>query len=58
MVVPSVCAVSSPGLPDVDATDLSVLGRDVVDHFDVLLSRRRNEVVLLAQRHRSRVEQA
>ena len=52
------CAVSSPGLPDVDATDLSVLGRDVVDHFDVLLSRRRNEVVLLAQRHRSRVEQA
>jgi hypothetical protein len=46
------------GFTDVDATDLSVLGRDVLDHFDVLLSRRRNEVVLLAQRHRYRVEQA
>jgi hypothetical protein len=40
-----------------DATDLSVLGRDVLDHFDVLLSRRRNEVVFLAQRHHYRVEQ-
>ena len=45
------------GLTDIDATDLSVLGRDVLDHFDVLLSRRRNEVVFLAQRHHYRVEQ-
>jgi hypothetical protein len=30
------------------ATDLSILGRDVLDHFDVLLSRRRDEIALLA----------
>jgi Aspartyl protease len=33
------------------ATDLSILGRDVLDHFDVILSRRRNEVLLLAPNH-------
>jgi hypothetical protein len=38
------------------ATDLSVLGRDVLDNFDVILSRRRNEVLLLAPRHQYRVE--
>jgi Aspartyl protease len=27
------------GFTDIDATDLSVLGRNVLDHFDVLLSR-------------------
>jgi hypothetical protein len=36
---------------DPRATDLSVLGRDVLDNFDVILSRRRNEVVLLAPNH-------
>lgn len=40
---------------DPDATDMSILGRDVLDHFDVILSRRRNEVVLLAERHVYRV---
>ncbi len=33
------------------ATDLSILGRDVLDHFDVIISRRRNEVLLLAGNH-------
>jgi hypothetical protein len=42
---------------DPSATDLSILGRDVLNHFDVILSRRRNEVVLLAPNHQYRVEQ-
>lgn len=37
------------------ASDLSVLGRDVLNHFDVIISRRRNEVVLLAERHTYRI---
>jgi hypothetical protein len=36
---------------DPTATDFSILGRDVLDHFDVILSRRRNEVLLLAGNH-------
>jgi len=39
-------AFTAPG-----ATDSSVLGRDVLDHFDLIVSRRRNEVLLLAPRH-------
>lgn len=31
--------------------DLNVLGRDVLAHFDVILSRRRNEVLLIAGNH-------
>jgi len=42
---------------DPSATDLSILGRDVRNHFDVILSRRRNEVLLLAPNHQYRVEQ-
>ncbi len=38
------------------AADMSILGRDVLDHFDLLLSRRRNEVLLLATNHRYRAE--
>lgn len=38
------------------ATDLSVLGRDVLDNFDLIVSRRRNEIVLLAPRHRYQIE--
>ena len=38
------------------ATDLSILGRDVLNHFDLILSRRNNEVLLLAPNHRYRVE--
>ena len=41
---------------DSAATDLSVLGRDVLDNFDLIVSRRRNEIVLLAPRHQYRVE--
>lgn len=33
---------------DPKATDFSILGRDVLDHFDVILSRRRDELFLLA----------
>lgn len=40
---------------DPAATDLSVLGRDVLDHFDVILSRRRNQVLLLAPNHQYHV---
>lgn len=41
---------------DPTATDLSVLGRDVLDNFDLIISRRRNEIVLLAPRHQYRVD--
>jgi hypothetical protein len=40
---------------DPSATDLSILGRDILDHFDVILSRRRDEVLLLALDHQYRV---
>jgi hypothetical protein len=45
------------GFTEVDATDASVRGRDVLDHFDVRLSRRRNEGISSAQRYHYRVEQ-
>lgn len=41
---------------DPTATDLSILGRDVLNHLDVILSRRRGEVLLLAPNHQYRVE--
>lgn len=41
---------------DPSATDLSILGRDVLNNFDVILSRRRNEVLILAPNHQYRVE--
>jgi hypothetical protein len=41
---------------DPAATDLSVLGRDVENNFDLILSRRRNAVLLLAPPHSYRVE--
>jgi len=41
---------------DPSATDMSILGRDVLNHFDVILSRRRNEVLLLAANHEYRVD--
>ena len=40
---------------DRSATDLSILGRDVLDNFDVLLSRRRGQVLLLAPNHQYQV---
>jgi hypothetical protein len=44
------------GFTDPTATDLSILGRDVLDHFDLVLSRRRSEILLLAPRHQYRIE--
>jgi hypothetical protein len=43
---------------DPDSTDQSILGRDVLNHFDVIISKPRNEVLLLAGEHRYRVEAA
>lgn len=40
---------------DPEATDLSILGRDVLDNFDVIISRRRGEVLLLAPNHQYQV---
>lgn len=37
------------------ATDVSILGRDVLDNFDVIVSRRRGEVLLLALDHHYQV---
>jgi hypothetical protein len=36
---------------DPSSSDLSILGRDVLNVFDVIVSRRRNEVVLLHGEH-------
>jgi len=36
---------------DPTATDLSILGRDVLDNFDLIVSLRHNHVLLLAPRH-------
>jgi hypothetical protein len=36
--------------------DMSILGREILDHFDLIVSRRRNEVLLLATNHQYRVE--
>ncbi len=41
---------------DPTATDLSILGRDVLNNFDVIQSYPRNEVLLLTGGHRYRVE--
>jgi hypothetical protein len=43
---------------DPHAIDVSILGRDVLDHFDVIVSRRRDEVLLLASSHRYSVTPA
>ena len=40
---------------DTAATDLSILGRDVLNHFDLIMSRRSNEVLLLAPNHQYRI---
>ena len=43
------------GFTDPTATDLSILERDVLDHFDLIISRRRGEILLLAPRHQDRI---
>jgi hypothetical protein len=40
---------------DPAATDLSILGRDVLDNFDVITSRRHHAVLLLAGNHQYQV---
>jgi hypothetical protein len=40
---------------DPSATDLSILGRDVINNFDLILSRARNEVLMLSAPHVYRV---
>jgi hypothetical protein len=41
---------------DSTASDLSIFGRDILNLFDVILSRRRSEVLFLASNHQYRVE--
>lgn len=41
---------------DAEFSNLSILGRDVLDNFDVIVSRRRNEVLLVAGRHHYSIE--
>ena len=43
---------------DPSSTDLSILGRDVLDNFALILSRRRDEVLLLARSHQYQVSPA
>jgi hypothetical protein len=40
---------------DAVSSELSIVGRDVLDNFDLILSRRRGEVLLLAPNHRYQV---
>ena len=41
---------------DPTATDLSILGRDILDLFDLIISRRQNEILMIAANQRSRVQ--
>jgi Aspartyl protease len=43
---------------DPAATEISILGREILNHFDVILSHRRDEVLLLAKEHTYRVVSA
>lgn len=42
---------------DPAATDISILGRDVLNHFDLILSRPRNEILFLFGNHRYVIQQ-
>jgi hypothetical protein len=44
------------GFTDPRATDISILGRDVLDNFDLIIGRHRNIILLLAPRHRYHVD--
>jgi hypothetical protein len=44
------------GFTDPRATDLSVLRHDVLDNFDLIIGRQRNDILLLAPRHRYRID--
>ena len=41
----------SAAFTDPAATEISILGREILNHFDVILSHRRDEVLLLAKEH-------
>ncbi len=41
---------------DPTATDLSILGRDISDLFDLIISRRQSQILMIAGDHRYRVE--
>jgi Aspartyl protease len=44
------------GFTDPKALDMSILGRDVLDNFDLIIGRHRNDILLLAPRHRYRID--
>jgi hypothetical protein len=44
------------GFTDPKALDMSILGRDVLDNFDLIIGRHSNEILLLAPRHRYRID--
>lgn len=44
-------------LPDPKGTDLNILGRDVLNNFDVIISWKRREILLLAGNHQYHVTQ-
>ncbi len=44
-----------PAFTDPTATDVSILGNDVLRNFDVIASQRRNEVLLISGHHRYQV---
>jgi hypothetical protein len=54
---PAVVRGQFAAFADPRATDFSVMGRDVLDNFDVIVSRPKSEVLLLAPRHRYQVVQ-
>jgi hypothetical protein len=54
---PAVVRGQFAAFTDPRATDLSVMGRDVLDNFDVIVSRPKSEILLLAPRHRYQVVQ-
>jgi Retroviral aspartyl protease len=43
------------GFIDSAASEMSILGRDILNNFDVILSRRRADVLLLAPNHKYQV---
>ena len=54
--VPIAVSGAFTAFTDPAATDMSVLGRDVLNNFDVILSWRRKEVLLLAPNHQYHVK--
>jgi hypothetical protein len=55
---PAVVRGKFTAFTDTAASDMSVMGRDVLNNFDVVVSRPRSEVLLLAPRHGYRIVQA